>query len=99
MRSEKSKNEARFITWFVNGAPYKLHEDGRIEKPDGYISSARQWQFIGLIKRLPFGRGEFIPREECFDIPPEDFKFKNGMNRYMVVDMDHGLKRVWINRN
>lgn len=83
----------KYLTWYRNGF-YKLYEDGRIEKPDGYMSDGKSWKWIGLCIKKPFGRvGPTIPREQCFDIV--DLKYKNGKYRYMVVDVDHGTTRLW----
>ena len=86
----------KVISWYRNGW-YTLHEDGRIEKPDGYISDGKSWEFIGFHKKLPFGMiGKLIPREECFKIDPKDLRFKNGKTKYLVADKDHGTTRIWM---
>lgn len=86
-----------YITMFARGRYYKMYKDGRIEKPDGYISDGKSWEFVGLVERLPFGRiGPIIKREDCFAIPETEFKFKNGTQKYRVVDRDHGTLRIWM---
>ena len=86
-----------YITVSRHNEYYKLYFDGRIEKPNGYISDGKSWEFVGLVERLPFGRiGPIIKREDCFAIPEKDFKFKNGKQKYRVVDRDHGTLRVWM---
>ena len=85
-----------YITMFSRGQFYKLYKDGRIEKPNGYISDGESWEFVGFVERLPFGRiGQIIKREDCFNIPETEMKFKNGKQKYRVVDKDHGTLRIW----
>lgn len=85
-----------FITIFCRSQYFKLYRDGRIEKSNGYISDGKSWEFVGFVEQLPFGRiGPIIEREDCFSIPEEDMKFKNGSQRYRVVDRDHGTLRIW----
>lgn len=80
------------ITWESNGY-YQLLENGTIIKPDGYVSS-KEWQWIGMVEKKPFGRySSIIKREDCFKI--SNFKYKNGKLKYMIVDIDHGTKRIW----
>lgn len=87
------KTKIRKITWYRNGF-YYLYEDGKIQKPDGYISDGISWRWLGLCKKLPFGRLEpIIFRKDCFDIT--DLKYTNGKYRYAVIDFDHGTKRIW----
>ena len=89
--------EKQFISILRGGQWYKLFRDGKIQKPDGYTSDGKSWEFVGFVERLPFGRlGPIIPRKECFSIPEKDFKFKNGEQKYRVVDRDHGTLRVWM---
>jgi hypothetical protein len=86
----------KYLVVSSNGYYYKLYYDGRIEKPDGYISDGKSWEFVGFVERLPFGRiGPIIKREDCFAIPETEFKFKNGTQKYRVVDRDHGTLRIW----
>jgi hypothetical protein len=90
-------SEKRCIFWYRNGW-HKLHEDGTIEKPDGYLSDGKTWEFVGLLEKMPFGRyGRLIPREELFNVntPMPDLKYKNGNYRFNVVDIDHGTRRIW----
>jgi hypothetical protein len=92
---EVASMDEEYITYYSNGY-YKLFKNGKIQKPDGYISDGKSWEFIGLKKKLPFGNtGHLIPREECFNIPKWDMKFKNGVQKYVVVDRDHGTLRTW----
>ena len=89
--------EKDWITMVSNGGYYRLFKDGRIEKPDSYMSDGKSWEFVGLVERLPFGRiGPIIKREDCFAIPEKEFKFKNGEQKYRVVDRDHGTLRIWM---
>ena len=84
-----------YIPWYRHGW-YRLYSDGKIQKPDGYLSDGKSWEFIGLLKIIPFGRyGEFIKREDCFKIPEKELYYKNGKPRYHVVDIDHGSQRIW----
>ncbi len=85
-----------YIYWKRGGGWYKLYKDGRIEKPDGYISDGKSWEFIGLQEKKPFGNlGQLIKREELFKMKEEDFYFKNGKPKYYVIDKDHGTIRIW----
>lgn len=87
----------KYLVVFSKGSYYKLYSDGRIEKPDGYISDGKSWEFVGFVKRLSFGRiGPIIKREDCFKIPKTEMKFKNGTSKYRVVDRDHGTLRIWM---
>ena len=87
----------KYLVVSSNGCYYKLYYDGRIEKPDGYMSDGKSWEFVGLVECLPFGRiGPIITREDCFAIPEKEFKFKNGKQKYRVVDRDHGTLRIWM---
>jgi hypothetical protein len=89
--------EKDWITMPSSGGYYRLFKDGRIEKPDGYMSDGKSWEFVGLVERLPFGRiGPIIKREDCFAIPKAAMKFKNGTQKYRVVDRDHGTLRIWM---
>ena len=36
-----------YITMFTRGSYYKLYRNGKIEKPDGYISDEYRSQFLG----------------------------------------------------
>jgi hypothetical protein len=88
--------EKDYIVWKRNGF-YKLYKDGRIQKPDGYISDGKSWEFIGFREKKPFGRlGKLIPREQVFMMNEKDFYYKNGKARYCVVDIDHSTTRIWI---
>ena len=87
--------EQDYINYYRNGW-YKLFKDGRIQKPDGYMSDGKSWEFKGMVRKLPFGNiGPLIPREKCFNLP-EDIRFKNGKYKYLVVDIDHGSRRIWM---
>lgn len=90
--------EKRYIVMYRRGIGwFKLYEDGKIEKPDGYLSDGKNWEFVGLVERLPFGRiGPIIKREDCFAIPVPHLRFKNGTERYRVVDRVHGTLRIWM---
>lgn len=85
-----------YIVWERNGF-YKLYKDGKIEKPDGYISDGKSWEFIGLLEKKPYGKTGFvIPREEVFKMDKSDLYYKNGNPKYYVVDIDHGTRRIWM---
>lgn len=89
--------EKKYIVVHRSNGYYKLYSDGRIEKPDGYISDGKSWEFVGLVERFPFGRiGPIIKREDCFKIPETEMKFKNGTDKYRVVDRDHQTLRIWM---
>lgn len=87
-------SDTKKFMWWARHGWYKLYEDGRIEKPDGYLSDGKSWEWVGLVEKKPYGKlGQIIPRDKCFDI--KELKYKNGNYRYCVVDLDHGTTRIW----
>jgi len=80
---------------------YKLYVNGQIEKQDGYLSNGKSWEFLGFRKKLLFGHlSVLIPRNKIFAnlefyTDKKNSHYKNGVNRYLVVDIDHGTQRVW----
>ena len=42
--------EKDWITMPSSGGYYRLFKDGRIEKPDGYMSDGKSWEFVGLVE-------------------------------------------------
>lgn len=85
-----------YIVWERNGY-YKLFKDGRIQKPDGYMSDGKLWEFVGLLEKKPYGKTGFvISRGEVFKMEEKDFYYKNGKPKFYVVDIDHGTRRIWM---
>lgn len=98
VREKVNKMKQDYLVWHRGGSGwYKLFKDGRIEKPDGYMSDGKSWEFVGLVEKRPFGRvGPLIEREECFKMYVDQLKFKNGKMKYLVVDRDSGTIRIWM---
>lgn len=80
-----------------NYRTWRFYSDGRIQKPDGYVSDGKSWEFVGIRKNLPFGRvGPLIPRDTVFNALTSDilpWRHKNGKMRYRIQDNDHGTTR------
>lgn len=90
------------LVWTTNRREFwAFYENGQIKKPDGYLSDGKSWEFVGLLERKPFGHcGIFISRRTIFENlgfyrDNANMKFKNGKNKYVVVDKDHGTFRNW----
>ncbi len=84
------------INYYINGW-YTLYADGRIQKPDGYVSDGKSWEWVGMVEKRPFGHiSSIISRDEFLKHKDDlNMKYKNGNDRYLVVDRDHGTIRVW----
>ncbi|TET97731.1 MAG: hypothetical protein E3J23_08615 [Candidatus Stahlbacteria bacterium] len=98
----REDKEFKKLVWTTNRNEfYTFYETGQIKKPDGYLSDGKSWEFVGLLERKPFGHGGvFIGRKQIFENldfyrDNKNMKYKNGKNKYIVVDDDHGTYRNW----
>ena len=83
------------LLWYRNGY-YELYEDGAIEHKG--ILYDKDWLWLGLVKKLPFGRisQEIIPRSECIKMTHSELYYKNGKPKYYVIDINRGTSRIWL---
>jgi hypothetical protein len=75
---------------------WKLHEDGRIERPEIGLCS-ENWKILGAVTLNNFGH--IIQRfslkdilERAHSIP---WTHKNGKQWTHIIDYDHGSQRMW----
>jgi hypothetical protein len=71
-----------------------IREDGCITR-QGCSDFSGEWKIVAAVRLNNFGRTvERIAWPEVLNI--KDWQFKNGAQRWFVVDFDHGSKRVWM---
>lgn len=77
------------------GECWKLHADGRIERP-GLVAPSGSWRVLGAVRFNNFGAvAERFTLQEVLTVPIR-WHHKNGKQRVHVVDWDHGTRRVWM---
>lgn len=64
------------------------------------VEPSVSWQFLGACRVKPFGHiGGLIPVQDFESIGlnrPENWRFKNGKSKFLVCDLDHGTRRIWM---
>lgn len=80
-----------------------LHENGHVERTckGCVVRPSASWQVIGAVERNNFGR--VVQRYSLSDIfaagtegrPPIPWTYKNGKQRVLIQDLDHGTRREW----
>ncbi len=75
---------------------YTLHENGIIERRDGFPPSG-QWRVTGAATFNNFGYEVKRYTLEQILTAPESvpWKHKNGKQRTHIIDYDHGSQRLW----
>lgn len=62
----------------------------------GSTNFSGNWVLLGAVRFNNFGyQVEFIGQQRIHTI--QDWQFKNGKQKWHIVDADHGTKRVWMN--
>ena len=75
-------------------AKYEI-KDGKLIKP----KFSNNWKVIGFRKVLPFNHLSGVYNPNYFlDKPSDEFLYKNGNSKVVLIDYDHGTIRQWGDR-
>ena len=76
---------------------YTLHPSGEISRP-GIVAPSHQWRLAGAVRFNNFGRT--VERKTAAEVlagEVTNWQYKNGTQRWHIIDVDHGTTRVWMN--
>jgi hypothetical protein len=75
-----------------------LHADGCVSRPAIGMGPSESRRVVGAVRLNNFGR--VVARVSLADIlarKVRDWQYKNGKQRWHIVDVDHGTYRTWMN--
>lgn len=87
-------------TIYYGDETWVLHENGAIERPGLVMPDPRSWRVVGAVRLNSFGFA--VERASLADILAgkiTDWQYKNGVQKWHILDMDHGTLREWRSPN